>query len=356
MQQQKILFIDRDGTLIVEPDDQQVDNIEKLAFLPNVIQSLLQLIQAGYVLVMITNQDGLGTASFPKERFAAPHELMLRIFASQGVVFEAIYICPHLPQDNCDCRKPKIGLLLDYLITQKIDHACSYIIGDRETDMELAKNIGIQGLRIGQAETPNWKAITQKILQQTRCANFVRKTNETAISVSINLDVQDKIQIDTGIGFFDHMLEQLTKHAGFGLSLTVVGDLAIDDHHTVEDTAIVLGTAIRTALGDKWGIGRYGFLLPMDESLAQVAIDLSGRSYFIFNGKFNRERVGDLATELVSHFFRSLADGLQANLHITINGENTHHMIEAIFKSVGRTLRQAASKIDNSLPTTKGLL
>lgn len=356
MSQKKILFIDRDGTLIEEPFDCQVDQIEKLVFMPNVIPSLLQLKKAGYLFVMVTNQNGLGTASFPQKNFMLPHELMLRVFESQGIHFEAIRICPHLPDNGCDCRKPKVGLVLDYLSEQKIDREHSYVIGDRQTDIQLADNMGIKGIHIGQINMRSWIDVTSHILTKTRTACVIRNTNETQITVEVDLDQPDNVTVDTGIGFFNHMLEQLAKHGGFGLSLAVKGDLVIDDHHTVEDTAIALGDAFKKALNDKWGIGRYGFLLPMDESLAKVAIDLCGRSYFVFKGEFKREQVGDLSTELVPHFFRSLAESLKATLHIEVAGENTHHMIESIFKCVGRVLRQAFAKTDNSLPSTKGVL
>ncbi len=356
MPQEKLLFIDRDGTLIEEPADQQIDSFEKLAFLPEVIPSLLTLKAAGYKFVMVSNQDGLGTESLPHENFQQPHELMLRIFASQGIHFDAIHICPHKPESNCDCRKPKIGLLLDYLTSQRINCEHSYVIGDRQTDLELAHNLGIKGLKLGSTVTPGWPEITHNILSPGRCAHLLRKTNETSIDVQVDLDKADPIQIQSGIGFFDHMLEQLAKHGGFSLVLSVAGDLHIDDHHTVEDSAITLGEAMRNALCDKIGIGRYGFLLPMDEALAQIAIDLSGRAHLSFNATFTRERVGDLSTELVAHFFRSFAEGLKATLHIEVTGENTHHMIEAIFKGVGRALRQAIAKTGEGLPSTKGLL
>jgi len=356
MNQKKILFIDRDGTLIEEPSDFQVDRIDKLNFKPDVIPSLLRFKKAGFSFVMISNQDGLGTSSLPSNDFTFPHEFMLRVFQSQGITFEAIRICPHLPVDGCDCRKPKIGLVLDYLVEQKIDRENSYVIGDRETDSLFAANLGIKSIRLGDINSCTWTEVTNQILSQSRSAVLTRKTNETEICVKINLDHNDEININTGLGFFDHMLEQLAKHAGINLSLLVKGDLNIDDHHTIEDAGIALGEAMRKALGDKLGVARYGFMLPMDESLAQVAIDLSGRSYFIFKGKFNREKVGDLSTELISHFFRSFAESLKATLHIKVTGENNHHMIESIFKAVGRSLRQALGKVDNSLPSTKGLL
>lgn len=356
MKQKKILFIDRDGTLIEEPSDKQVDSLEKLALLPNVISSLLRLKEAGFVFVMVTNQDGLGTSSFPVEDFTAPHQMMLKILESQGIVFEAIKICPHLLADNCDCRKPKVGLLLDFLKEQIIDRRQSYVIGDRETDLQLADNLGITGHLYGGKETATWQEITDEILCKDRQAHVTRHSNETSIALAINLDKQNQISIDTGMGFFDHMLEQLAKHGGFSLSLRVKGDLHIDDHHTVEDTAIALGEGMRQALGDKIGIGRYGYVLPMDESITQVALDLSGRSYFVFKGQFLREKVNEFSTELVAHFFRSFAESLKATLHIDVQGENAHHMIESIFKAVGRALRQALIKNDIGLPSTKGML
>lgn len=356
MKQRKLLFIDRDGTLINEPDDFQIDKLEKLSFMANVIPSLLRLKNSGYAFVMISNQDGLGTKSFLQKDFLTPHEFMLNIFSSQGIEFEAVRICPHKSADHCDCRKPKIGLVLDYLTEQSIDRDFSFVIGDRKTDMQFAENLGIRGIQIGQDDIRTWNDIANNILQKDRSAVATRKSNETDITIKVNLDTQDQIKIDTGIGFFNHMLEQLAKHGGFGLSVIVKGDLEIDDHHTVEDTAIVFGETMRKALHNKYGISRYGFVLPMDEALTQVALDLSGRTYFIFNGEFKRDRIGDLSTELIPHFFRSFAEGLKANLHIDVKGENTHHMIESIFKCVGRSLRQAVMKIDASLPTTKGVL
>ncbi len=356
MNQQKILFVDRDGTIIIEPADQQIDTLEKLNFLSGVIPALLSLSKAGYRLVMISNQDGLGTSSFPQADFDAPHQLMLRILNSQGIYFDNILICPHKPAENCDCRKPKLGLVKDYLIEQTIDRENSYVIGDRESDVGLARNMGIQGIHLGSQGTPDWQSIINAILTKPRIGKIHRKTKETDITVTVNLDQQNDIQVNSGIGFFDHMLEQLAKHGGFGLSVSVLGDLHIDEHHTVEDTALAIGAALRKALGDKLGIARYGFVLPMDEALAQVALDLSGRAFFKFDGQFNRERVGELSTELIPHFFHSLADSLQANLHISVSGENTHHMIEAMFKATGRTLRQAINKVDSSLPSTKGVL
>lgn len=352
----KVLFIDRDGTIIVEPPDQQIDSLAKLALIDGVIPALLRLRDAGYVFVMVSNQDGRGTASFPEPSFREPHEFLLRLLASQGIRFEAEFICPHFPKDNCECRKPKLGLLRDYLRDTALDRSNSYVIGDRDTDIELARNIGIEGLRIGGGPQNTWAAIADRLTRPARRAKVSRKTKETDIELTVDLDRESPIHVTTGLGFFDHMLEQIAKHGGFALELTCKGDLHIDEHHTVEDCALALGQALKTALGDKRGIHRYGFLLPMDEALAQVAIDLSGRPYFVFEGKFGRDSVGQLPTELVPHFFRSLAETLGAAINLKVEGDNTHHMIEACFKGVGRALRQAIRITDTELPSTKGML
>jgi imidazoleglycerol-phosphate dehydratase / histidinol-phosphatase len=358
MSTQRVLFIDRDGTLIVEPADKQIDSLQKLRLVPDVISALQRLRDAGYTLVMVSNQDGLGTASFPEPAFREPHEFLRELLASQGITFAAEFICPHTPADGCSCRKPKTGLLDDYLREHPMDKQHSYVIGDRETDLELARNLGIQGIRVRTEGTPGdtWPEIVARLTSTARVASVVRKTKETDIKVDVNLDRESPIHIETGLGFFDHMLEQIAKHGGFSLQLSCKGDLHIDEHHTVEDCALALGQALKQALGDKRGIHRYGFLLPMDEALAQVAIDLSGRPYFVFEGQFGRDSVGQLPTELVPHFFRSLAETLGAAINIKVNGENTHHMIEACFKGVGRTLRQAFRITDTELPSTKGAL
>lgn len=358
MSTQRVLFIDRDGTLIVEPADKQIDSLQKFRLVPDVIASLQRLRDAGYTFVMVSNQDGLGTASFPEPTFSEPHEFMRELLASQGITFAAEFICPHTPADGCACRKPKTGLLDDYLRDHPIDPQHSYVIGDRETDLELARNLGIQGIRVRTEETPGdtWPEIAALLTTTARVANVVRKTKETDIKVEVNLDRESPIHVATGLGFFDHMLEQVAKHGGFSLQLTCKGDLHIDEHHTVEDCALALGQALKQALGDKRGIHRYGFLLPMDEALAQVAIDLSGRTYFVFEGQFGRDSVGQLPTELVPHFFRSLAETLGAAINLKVSGDNTHHMIEACFKGVGRTLRQAFRITDTELPSTKGTL
>ena len=355
MSGRKVLFIDRDGTLIVEPPDQQIDSLAKLRLMPEVIPALRQLRDAGYAFVMVSNQDGLGTASFPEADFREPHEFLRALLASQGIQFEAEFICPHLPADGCACRKPKTGLLDRYLRTNTLDRGASYVIGDRETDLELARNLGIKGVRLGTAGE-SWLQIAHRLTERERSSRIVRKTKETEIAVVVDLDREAPIQVATGLGFFDHMLEQVAKHGGFSLQLTCKGDLHIDEHHTVEDCALALGQALKAALGDKRGIHRYGFLLPMDEALAQVAIDLSGRPYFVFEGRFGRDSVGQLPTELVPHFFRSLAEALGAAINIKVTGENTHHMIEACFKGVGRALRQAFRVTDAELPSTKGTL
>ncbi len=354
----RILFLDRDGTLIEEPPDEQVDSLEKIRLMPGVVAALLDLKHAGYSFVMVTNQDGLGTSSLPRENFERPQRFLLDLFASQGIDFDAVFVCPHFQHENCACRKPKLGLLQQYLDTHPLDAGRSYMIGDRDTDMEFAANLGIQSLRVrlGGSEQETWPAIAQRIIGAARRAHVRRKTKETEVAVDVDLSCEGPCRIATGLGFFDHMLEQIAKHGGFALQLSCVGDLRIDEHHTVEDCALTLGAALREALGDKHGIARYGFLLAMDEAEAQVALDISGRPYFVWEGRFNRERVGEMPTELVPHFFRSLAESLGAALHVSVRGENTHHMIESCFKGVGRSLRQAIRREGVELPSTKGVL
>ena len=355
---EKILFIDRDGTLIEEPDDFQVDALEKIRLVDDAIPSLLELANHGYRFVMVSNQDGLGTDAFPRPDFDICQTHVLQRFTSQGISFDEIFVCPHLPADNCDCRKPRTGLLTKYLAATNIDLAASAVIGDRATDMELAERLGVRGLLVNTEASAalTWPDIVKDLCYSDRTATIDRSTNETRIRVTVNLDSGGDSRVDSGIGFYDHMLEQIAKHGGFGLDLRCDGDLEIDEHHTVEDTAICLGTALRQALGNKYGIGRYGFLLPMDESEAKVALDLSGRAAFQFTGDFPRDRVGQLSTEMVEHFFRSLADALGAALLVVVTGENTHHMIESCFKCVGRALRQAISRYGTDLPSTKGTL
>ena len=352
----KVLFVDRDGTLIEEPPDEQVDAIEKIRFMPDVFAAMRQAQKLGFKLAMVTNQDGLGSASFPQKNFDVPHQFMMDVFSSQGIEFDAVFVCPHRKSDGCDCRKPKIKLVEDYVRQQNVDLAASAMVGDRDTDIEFAKNLGVRGIRVRRhgAADETWPAILRSLSE--RKATVKRKTKETDIEVRVNLDSTGPIKIVTGIGFFDHMLEQVAKHGGFSLQLTCNGDLEIDEHHTVEDCALALGDALRQALGDKVGIARYGFVLPMDEAQVRVAIDLSGRAYGVFEGKFAREAVGGLPTELVPHFFKSLSETLKAAVHVTITGENTHHMIEACFKGTGRALRQAFRREGEELPSTKGVL
>ncbi len=366
MSQRKLLFVDRDGTLIVEPADQQIDSFEKLALVDGAIAALKCCADAGYELVMITNQDGLGTSSFPRESFEGPHRLLLQILASQGITFQEILIDESFEHEGRDTRKPAVGLVRHYLADDTWSRAASAVIGDRETDIEFAANIGVRGFRLGADWT--WKAIAHALCDRPRSAQVRRKTTETDVVVQVDLDLTSPPQITTGIGFFDHMLEQLGKHGGFALTVTCSGDTQVDEHHTVEDCALAIGEALRKALGDKRGLDRYGaayaddasssfeIMLPMDEALARAAIDLSGRAYFVFDASFPRDRVGAFPVELVSHFFRSLSDALRATLHLAVRGDNTHHMVEACFKAVARALRQGFRRVGNDLPSTKGAL
>jgi imidazoleglycerol-phosphate dehydratase/histidinol-phosphatase len=354
----RIIFVDRDGTLIAEPPDEQVDSLVKIRLLPGVIPALLALRRAGFGFVMVTNQDGLGTASLPTAAFEAPQAFLLELFASQGIAFDAVFVCPHFKADGCACRKPNTGMVDAYIAANPIDTAHSFMVGDRDTDLEFAAKLGIQGLRVREhgASAETWAAIAARILAGSRRAQIHRETKETTIDIELDLGSEGPSRIATGLGFFDHMLEQIAKHGGFALQLECRGDLHIDEHHTIEDCALALGSAFRAALGDKRGIARYGFLLAMDEAEAQVALDLSGRPYFVWEGRFNRDQVGGLPTELVPHFFRSFAETLGAALHIRVTGDNTHHMIESCFKGVGRSLRQAIRIDGEELPSTKGIL
>jgi len=353
----KILFIDRDGTLIEEPADKQVDALHKIRLLPYVMSTLQGLQDQGYRLIMVSNQDGLGTASFPQADFDICQEHVLALFGSQGIEFDEVFICPHLPDDNCDCRKPRTGLLTQFLAGNDIDTVHSAVIGDRDTDMLLAERIGIRGLRVGNTATAlSWRDIGAALRPGARTGQAKRSTRETEVRVSVNLDATTPLTIDTGIGFYDHMLEQVAKHGGFSLDVSCTGDLEVDEHHSIEDTALTFGSALREALGDKRGIARFGFQLPMDESEARVSLDLSGRPLLVFDGTFPREMVGEMPTELVAHFFQSFADALRATLHVSVKGSNTHHMVEACFKALGRALRQAIQQDGNELPSTKGIL
>ena len=351
-----VIFVDRDGTLIEEPPDGQVDSLSKIRLMPGVFAALLELTRRGFGLVMVTNQDGLGSVSYPESAFRTCQEFILQAFGSQGIDFEAVFFCPHLGDDGCACRKPRTGLVDQYLENHPIDLARSAVVGDRPTDLEFARALGVRGFTVARNGTPDqtWHGVLEALT--ARRATFTRATNETLIDVSVNLDREEPLEISTGIGFFDHMLAQLAKHAGISIALKAQGDLEVDEHHTVEDTALALGKALRLAIADKRGIARYGFLLPMDEAEAVVCVDLSGRPFAHFRGRFGRDAVGAFPTELVPHFFRSLSEGLQAAIHVHVRGENTHHMIESCFKGVGRSLRQAFRAEGHDLPSTKGAL
>ena len=353
-----ILFIDRDGTLIAEPADCQVDRFEKFELEPDCIVALLKLKKAGWRFVMVSNQDGLGTEDFPMKDFEGPQRLLLQIMASQGITFEEVLICPHRPQDHCGCRKPQTGLVEAYLNDGVLDYGLSFVIGDRATDEEFAANMGLKAFRYDR-QTQGWQAIAEKLLaikKPARIAHVERKTRETTVIVDVDLDREAEADISTGIGFFDHMLTQIAIHGGISLKIAAHGDLYIDDHHTVEDVGLALGEALKIALGDKRGIARFGFMLPMDECLARCALDLSSRPFLIYNAQFKYQKVGDLSTEMIEHFFRSLAMSLGCTLHLRTQGENDHHRAESLFKVFGRALRQAIRVKSDVLPSSKGAL
>ncbi|MEI5638025.1 MULTISPECIES: bifunctional histidinol-phosphatase/imidazoleglycerol-phosphate dehydratase HisB [unclassified Pseudoalteromonas] len=348
------LFIDRDGTIIEEPvTDKQVDSLEKLALLPNVIPALLALQSAGYKLVMVSNQDGLGTASFPKPDFDAPQDKMMQILTSQGIQFEDVLICPHFDSDGCQCRKPKTGLLTELMRSGKVDLSKSAVIGDRDTDLQLAENLCIKGIRY----EDNWPAIVTELTTANRQAEVVRNTKETQIAVKVNLDQQANGSITTGLGFFDHMLDQIRTHANIGLTVQAKGDLHIDEHHLVEDIGIALGVAFKQALGTKSKIARYGFALPMDECKTECQLDLSGRASFVLNADFSREKVGGLDVQMVEHFFKSFADNAAVSLILSVSQGNAHHQVEGLFKAFSRAIRMAIA-VDESQQTasSKGCL
>ena len=373
----KVLFIDRDGTLALEPKDYQLDAFEKLIFYPQVFTFLGKIVkELDYSLVMVTNQDGLGTDSFPEDTFWPVHELLLKSFEQEGIVFEEVHIDRSFPEDNSPNRKPKIGLLTSYIEDKQYDLNHSYVIGDRLTDMELAKNLGAKGIFIANDETlgaeeasealtdsialktTTWEAIYKFLKLEQRITVKKRTTHETDISLRLNLDGSGKSEISTGIVFFDHMLDQLARHGGMDISLQVKGDLEVDEHHTIEDTAIVLGEAFAAALGSKLGIERYGFCLPMDDCLAQVAIDFGGRNWLVWEAAFHREMIGKMPTEMFLHFFKSFSDGAKANINIKAEGDNEHHKIEAIFKAFAKAIKVAVKRDPEKmiLPSTKGSL
>jgi imidazoleglycerol-phosphate dehydratase/histidinol-phosphatase len=361
----KVLFIDRDGTLVIEPPiDYQLDSLEKLEFYPGVFSALSKIArELDFELVMVTNQDGLGTASFPEETFWPAQNKIIQAFENEGVKFTSVLIDKSFPEENAPTRKPRTGLLNTY-IYGNYDLPNSYVIGDRETDIELAKNLGAQGIFIGEncnrttaLTTSNWADIYSFLKSKPRVATRVRKTNETDIKVELNLDGSGKSSIATGIGFFDHMLEQIAKHGAMDLTVQVKGDLEIDEHHTIEDVAITLGETLLEALGSKKGIERYGFLLPMDDCLSQVAIDFGGRPWLVWDANFKREMIGEMPTEMFMHFFKSFSDGARCNLNIKAEGENEHHKIESIFKGFAKAIKMAVKGTnDYSIPSTKGSL
>ena len=372
----KILFIDRDGTLITEPKDYQVDHFNKLSFYPFVMTYLAKIVsEMDYELVMVTNQDGLGTTSFPENDFWPIQNFIVECFKNEGITFRDILIDSSFPEDNKMTRKPNTGMLTEYLNNSEYDLKNSFVIGDRLSDMELAGNIGAKGILLDGHWTKNqpnktkldpniilktssWRAIYEKLCKKFREASISRTTHETKVLITINLDGKGKADIHTGISFFDHMLEQLARHAQIDLKIDVCGDLHVDEHHTIEDTAIGLGEAFQKALGNKIGLERYGFMLPMDECLAQVAIDLGGRSDFVWKAAFNREMIGGMATEMFSHFFKSFADAAKATIHIKAEGTNEHHKIESIFKAFARAIKSAIRRDSENmiLPSTKGML
>lgn len=361
----KVLFIDRDGTLVVEPPiDFQLDSLEKLEFYPGVFGALSKIAkELDFELVMVTNQDGLGTSSFPEETFWPAQNKIIQAFKNEGVEFDEVLIDKSLPEENLPTRKPGTGMLNPYLYGA-YDLANSFVIGDRDTDLQLAENLGAQGIFIGEEcaspcvlKTKSWEDIYRFLKSIPRQASIRRSTNETKISVDINLDGSGKSSVATGLGFFDHMLEQVSKHGSIDLNLSVEGDLEVDEHHTIEDVAIALGEAFRSALGSKKSIERYGFLLPMDDCLAQVGIDFGGRPWLVWNADFRREKIGDMPTEMFQHFFKSFCDNALCNLNIKAEGQNEHHKIESIFKAFAKAIKMAVAKnSSNSIPSTKGVL
>lgn len=359
MKLQRILFIDRDGTLIEEPADEQIDAFEKLKFTKGVFRNLGFIrSKLDFRFVMVSNQDGLGTDSFPEDTFWPVHNFILQTLEGEGITFDEILIDPHFPEDNHPNRKPGTGMLTHYLEhPETYDLANSYVIGDRETDRQLAKNIGCKALILGENGL-TWDDIAELLFAGERTAEVTRTTKETDIHVAVNLDGTGKCDISTGLGFFDHMLEQIGKHGMMDLTIRTRGDLHVDEHHTIEDTAIALGECLLHALGDKRGIERYGYCLPMDDCLCQVALDFGGRPWLVWDAEFRRERIGEMPTEMFLHFFKSLSDAARMNLNIKAEGTNEHHKIEGIFKALARALKMAVRRdiYHYELPSTKGML
>ncbi len=369
----KILFIDRDGTLVIEPPvDYQLDSLDKLEFYPKVFRNLGFIrSKLDFEFVMVTNQDGLGTSSFPENTFWPAHHLILKTFAGEGIIFDRILIDKSFPEDNAPTRKPRTGMLTEYINNPEYDMTGSFVIGDRATDVELAKNLGCKAIYLQDSNedlkekglddycslfTTDWDRITEFLFAGERTAEIRRTTKETDIYISMNLDGNGSCNISTGLGFFDHMLEQIGKHSGINLTIQVNGDLAVDEHHTIEDTAIALGECFHRALGNKRGIERYGYTLPMDDCLCQVCLDFGGRSWLVWNANFKREKIGEMPTEMFLHFFKSLSDGAKMNLNIKAEGENEHHKIEGIFKALARSIKMAIKRdiYQYNLPSTKG--
>ncbi|SEF49752.1 bifunctional histidinol-phosphatase/imidazoleglycerol-phosphate dehydratase HisB [Sphingobacterium lactis] len=376
-QLKRVLFIDRDGTLILEPEDEQIDSFAKLKFYPGALQYLPKIAkELDFELVMVSNQDGLGTSAHPEENFLPVHQFVVETFAGEGVTFVKEHIDKTFPHENADTRKPGVGMLKEYFDATQYDLANSFVIGDRVNDVRLAQNLGAKAIwlrkndELGKLEgiefttdtigleTDDWQAIYEFLKLGTRTAEHHRKTNETDIYIQLNLDGSGKSDIDTGLPFFDHMLDQLARHGALDLTIKAKGDLHIDEHHTIEDTGIALGEIFLTALGNKRGIERYAFTLPMDDCLAQVAIDFGGRNWIVWDAEFKREKIGDMPTEMFFHFFKSFSDASKSNLNIQATGDNEHHKIEAIFKAFAKTIKKAVRRdADNmQLPSTKGLL
>jgi len=377
IQAQKLLFIDRDGTIITEPEDEQIDSFEKLKFYPEAIQYLARIAkELDYKLVLVSNQDGLGTDSHPEENFTPVHDFIINTLKSEGVNFIAEHIDKTFPHENAPTRKPGTALLTEYFNTDLYDLANSYVIGDRVNDVKLAQNLGAKAIWLNNnptlginenlqidpssvaVETGSWKAIYEFLKLGRRKVKHIRKTNETDILIELDLDGSGKSDISTGLPFFDHMLDQLARHGGVDLKIITKGDLHIDEHHSIEDTGIALGEAFSQALGDKRGLARYGFCLPMDDCLAQVAIDFGGRNWLVWEADFKREKIGEMPTEMFSHFFKSFSDGSKSNLNVKAEGQNEHHKIESIFKAFAKSIKMAIKRdADNmQLPSTKGLL
>lgn len=375
----KVLFIDRDGTLVLEPEDYQVDSFTKLEFYPEVFQYLSKIAkELDYELVMVTNQDGLGTDVHPEENFWPVHQFIIKALENEDIYFSEVLIDKTFPSENAPTRKPNTGLLTRYINNPEYDLQNSYVIGDRITDVKLAKNLDSKGIFIANDEnlgaeeiskeesleqyialkTTSWKAIYEFLKLKSRTASVERNTNETKIKIKLNLDGTGKSDIQTGLGFFDHMLDQIARHGQMDLDIIVSGDLEVDEHHTIEDTAIALGEVFSTALGNKLGIERYGFTLPMDDCLAQVAIDFGGRNWLVWDADFKREKIGEMPTEMFYHFFKSFTDGARANLNIKAEGQNEHHKIEAIFKAFAKAIKSAVKRDPEKmiLPSTKGML